>query len=328
MLSDKSAPSIVKILNSIFCRYGFPTEIRCDNVPFNSEVCDKFANDYNLRFVFSSPRYPQSNGLAEKGVAIAKNVLKRCLEEGAMDMYQLRLLEYNATPVASMKLSPVQLFFGRIIKTGLPIDAKLLRRNNLEEPIVQGRIDQKRQDQRKYYNKHAKQLPVLNEGERIMFKKNGKEWHYGSVIRKVNDRSYIVEDNFNNCYRRNRRFISKTKNNEIDPSELLLEEHLLNRLNSPNNNVLVLPSDSGRGDSTREDNVTENDQVDTESNSASFYDTASDGSGPFEGYESDPFEGFGAVLPRENFEIPTDRLKQTRSGRLVRPPQLYGEWTV
>lgn len=319
LLSDKTASSVIKILNAIFCRYGYPTEIRCDNVPFNSEICDKFANDYNLRFVFSSPRYPQSNGLAEKGVAIAKNLLKRCLEEGAMDMYQLRLLEYNATPVAGMKLPPAQLFFGRIIKTGLPIDAKLLHRNNLEESVVQDRIDQKRKNQRKYYDQHAKPLPVLNEGESVMFKKNGKEWHYGSVVRKVNDRSYIVEDNFNNYYRRNRRFISKTKNNEIDPSELLLEEHLLNRLNSPNNNIIILPSESGdrRDDSARDDDLTESDQVDTNSNSASFYDTASDGSGPFEGFEQ-----------QETREIPTEGPKQTRSGRLVKPPQLYGEWTV
>lgn len=41
-----------------------------------------------------------------------------------------------------------------------------------------------------------------------------------------NGRSYIVVDNFNNFFRRNRRFIAKTNNNQITQAELLLKENI------------------------------------------------------------------------------------------------------
>lgn len=177
------------------------------------EVCNKFADDCNIKLIFSSQKYPQSNGLAEKGIAIAKNLLKQCYKIGEKDMFQYRILEYNITPVASMKVSPAQLFFGRLIKTKLPMEKSLLLRKTINESEIQDRMERKREKQRKYYNEHAKLLPDLNEGERIVFKKNGKElWHYGKIVKNVNERSYIVVDNYNNYYRRNRRFIAKTKN--------------------------------------------------------------------------------------------------------------------
>lgn len=44
--------------------------------------------------------------MAEKGVVIAKNIVKRCYEEGGISGLEYRILEYNATPVASMGMSP------------------------------------------------------------------------------------------------------------------------------------------------------------------------------------------------------------------------------
>lgn len=79
----------------IFDRVGYPSIIRCDNSPFASTDFEKFANDNNIRLRFSSPRYPQSNGLAEKGVAIAKNILKRCYECHETDKFRYRILEYK-----------------------------------------------------------------------------------------------------------------------------------------------------------------------------------------------------------------------------------------
>ncbi|XP_062701081.1 uncharacterized protein K02A2.6-like isoform X1 [Aedes albopictus] len=213
-LQDKTMASVCKLFNKFFNCYGYPTVVRSDNVPFNCLETEKYANQNNIKFVFSSPRYPQSNGLAEKAVAIAKNILKRCYEVGEVDQFQYRLLEYNSTPVASMKVSPSQLFFGRQIKTRLPMDESLLIREGIEESVVQRRIEQKRNIQKRYYDRSSKQLPLFSIGDRVLFKKNSKEWHYGQVIRDVNGKSFIVRDNFGSHYRRNRRFMTKTTNNE------------------------------------------------------------------------------------------------------------------
>lgn len=280
-------------------------------------MCDKFADECNFRFVFSSPRYPQSNGLAEKGVAIAKNLLKRCLEVGELHMYQYRLLEYNTTPIASMKLSPAQLFFGRWLKTKLPVDSACLMRNCLNESEVQECFDKKRKIQRKYYNQHAKALPVLNEGDRVMFKKKGKEGNYGRTVRNLSDRSYLVADNFNNHFRRNRRFISKTNNNVINTSDLMLEEGLVESSSNVNpaenceKNIQRMNNSqniSGAGAPSLDSSI-------NSEQGSSLYDTAESGTESDERGVSD--EQGGPPL-----EV------RTRSGRVIKPRQMYGDWTV
>lgn len=65
-------------------------------------------------------------------------------------------MEYNTTPVANMQLTPTQLFFGRLIKTKLPIADNLLFRNSMSEAIVQEKIYKKKQRQKYYYDKSAK----------------------------------------------------------------------------------------------------------------------------------------------------------------------------
>ena len=73
-----------------------------------------FAASYRFRHVTSSPRFPQSNGEAERAVQTVKNLLKK-----AADLY-LALLAYTATPLQS-GYSPAQLLMGRRLHTPVPI---------------------------------------------------------------------------------------------------------------------------------------------------------------------------------------------------------------
>lgn len=47
------------------------------------------------------------------------------------------------------------------------------------------------------------------------------------MVGDVNGRSYIVKGSFDNHFRRNRRFITRTKNTGFDVGEMLLEENVL-----------------------------------------------------------------------------------------------------
>ena len=53
-----------------------------DNLPFNSTLLKDFAKKSNFDLQFRSPNYPRSNGLAEKGVEIAKNIVKKISGRG------------------------------------------------------------------------------------------------------------------------------------------------------------------------------------------------------------------------------------------------------
>lgn len=210
-LRNKTSGHVIEKIKEVFERIGYPSVIRADNSPFSSAEFEKFANDSNVEFRFSSPRYPQSNGLAEKGVAIAKNILKRCVEEGFKGKFQQGILGYNSSPVASLGFAPCELFFGRKIKTTLPVVESTLMRRQIKEEVISIKIAEKRGKQKEFYDKGAKELELLVKGDRVMFKKDENMWVYGNIEEIGNGRSYVVKDRVGNLYRRNRRLIRKSK---------------------------------------------------------------------------------------------------------------------
>jgi transposase InsO family protein len=75
-LTTTTSQSIVTALKSIFSRHGFPKGFVSDNGPqFSSHEMLEFSSAYSFQDVTSSPRYPQSNGLAERTVKTMKSIL-------------------------------------------------------------------------------------------------------------------------------------------------------------------------------------------------------------------------------------------------------------
>lgn len=107
-------------------------------------------------------------------MAIAKNILKRCYETNEVDKFPYRILEYNTTPLASMCLTPSELFFGRLTKTKLPVSEQLLTRNNVQEESIQEKIEKKNEKQKYYYDRNVRSLPALVISDLVIFKKGGK----------------------------------------------------------------------------------------------------------------------------------------------------------
>lgn len=235
LLRDMSAETCISQLKLLFTRLGVPNYLQSDNVPFNSFKFKEFANAWNFNLVFSSPRYPQSNGLAEKGVSIAKNLIKKFFADGKYDDFQLGLLEYKNTPLPDIGLSPAQLFMGRNLKTRLPISIQNLKPNNFNYNEIQNKIINKRARQEYYYNKNAKSLPSLKNNENIMIRKNNV-WHPGQVISKYNNRSYIVKDENGTNLRRNRKFLNQTNS----------QFKLKNNFENNNNNSQIIESQSNQ----------------------------------------------------------------------------------
>lgn len=84
-----------------------------DNGPqYSSQEFAIFAKEYDFIHATSSPRYPQSNGLAEKSVQIVK------AEVDGRDPY-LGIFEYRTTPL-EVGYSPAELLQGRLLRSVLP----------------------------------------------------------------------------------------------------------------------------------------------------------------------------------------------------------------
>ncbi len=109
------AEDVIHHLKSIFARFGIHNELASDNGPqHSSHLLKEFARNYNFTHTTSSPRYPQSNGEAERAVRTIKDVLKK-----SSDPY-IGLLLYRTTPLSNW-YSPSELLMGRKLRANLPM---------------------------------------------------------------------------------------------------------------------------------------------------------------------------------------------------------------
>lgn len=113
-LKWKTAKEIIKKCKKIFARFGIPSILIADNMPFNSYQFRLFAKEWGMEINNSSPNYPVINGLAEKYVGIIKRIMKKCGEtSGEIEDF---LFNYRNTPLANIGLSPANLIQNTILK--------------------------------------------------------------------------------------------------------------------------------------------------------------------------------------------------------------------
>ncbi|GAA6111759.1 uncharacterized protein K02A2.6-like [Tachysurus ichikawai] len=117
-LTNTTSEQVLAKTKGIFAWHGIPMTVISDNGPqFASQSFKDFAKSYGFEHITSSPLYPQSNGLAEKGVQIVKRLLKKATETGS-DPY-LAILNYRASPLEN-GLSPAEMLTNRKLRTKLP----------------------------------------------------------------------------------------------------------------------------------------------------------------------------------------------------------------
>lgn len=211
-IPDKS----IKSLERIFCTFGSPDFVTCDNNPFNSYDFECFAKAWNFKITTRSPHYPRSNGLAEKGVGIAKGIVKKSLKEGDVG---IALLQYRNSPLKHIGYSPSQLLMSRICKTKIPICSDLLKPQLCQN--VHDKLKNRHNIYNKYYNKSVKNLEPLNPGNDVtVYDHVQKKWNTGKVISQHSlPRSYLIEGQSGEIVRRNRIHIKPSLNKFVPSSE-------------------------------------------------------------------------------------------------------------
>lgn len=197
-IKDSKSETVVQAMKSAFGRFGVPMRLMTDNGPcFSGEVFARFVQEWDIQHVTSSPTYARSNGLAEKSVAIVKNIIKKPGD------VSIGLLAYRTTPIVN-GLSPAQILFGRQPRTNLP--------SVPEKPteLLKETVEMKRMaklKQKDIHDKHAKPLRPLEIGEKVRLRPIGdSKWlREGVIIDQVAPRSYDVKTDFGRILRRNRK---------------------------------------------------------------------------------------------------------------------------
>lgn len=75
LLKQTLSKNIIEAMQDMFACHGIPEEIMSNNGPqFISNDFNKFSKEWQFNHVTSSPRFPQSNGLAEAAVKTVKTI--------------------------------------------------------------------------------------------------------------------------------------------------------------------------------------------------------------------------------------------------------------
>ncbi|UYV66478.1 K02A2.6-like [Cordylochernes scorpioides] len=229
-LDRLTANVVVRSCKSIFARHGIPETVVSDNgTQFGAaREFANFARQYGFTHVTSSPRFPQSNGMAEAGVKIAKLILKKNQDPS------LGLLEYRSTPLEN-GYSPAELLMGRKLRTTLPIAPENLNPRLVDSQTLKRKEGRRRKDMKSRYDRRcgATDMEELSEGDTVWIT-DMRTW--GIVKQKASTpRSYMVDTPVGTL-RRNRFHLRKgvTVQYPADPSTpTFSEEDLVENEKTP-----------------------------------------------------------------------------------------------
>ncbi|XP_039878491.1 uncharacterized protein K02A2.6-like [Simochromis diagramma] len=206
LLKDLTSATVIKKLKRHFSVHGAPHTLISDNGrQFTSQRFKDFASQWDFQHVTSSPGYPQSNGLAERAVRSAKQLMEKSHRDGT-DVF-LNLLNLRNVPRDVNLGSSAERLLSRQTRTTLPITTKLLEPQHLESERVKAQLLNKRLTQKVCYDRSSRPLPPLNEGQVVRLQ-TPQGYDRTGVVKELckEPRSYLVQSD-GNTYRRNRRHI-------------------------------------------------------------------------------------------------------------------------
>eukprot|EP00057_Strongylocentrotus_purpuratus_P013777 XP_011668251.1 PREDICTED: uncharacterized protein K02A2.6-like [Strongylocentrotus purpuratus] len=200
-LRNTSSVVVANTLSASFSFFGVPELIISDNGPqYAGQPFRDMCKKWGIEHTTSSPRYPRSNGMAERNVRTIKGIMKKCRETGQGT--QVALLHYRATPLGSNIPSPAELLLGRQIRTTLP--SHLSNPRNTDE--VQENMRQRQVKMKEEHDRTAGPiLAPLPVDQRVRVLDERKCWIPARVSRICEERnSYVVETPNGSSLRRNR----------------------------------------------------------------------------------------------------------------------------
>ncbi|KAJ9560378.1 hypothetical protein OSB04_005538 [Centaurea solstitialis] len=122
---DKEVISFIQ--TNIIYRFGVPSEITCDNgSQFISERTRKFCDERGIKLITSTPRYPQSNGLAESSNKTIINSIRKRLKAAKgrwVEELPSVLWANRTTPRTATGQTPFSLVYG--CEAVLPIESQV-----------------------------------------------------------------------------------------------------------------------------------------------------------------------------------------------------------
>lgn len=249
-LNNLTTGCTINEMKEIFARHGVPEAVYTDSgSQFTSREFKIFSQEWNFIHKIVSPKHHIGNGLAERYIQTVKRMLKKMIEE-RKDI-NLGLLIYRNTPVSNDGKTPAELLYNRKVKNVIPnCRVYVEQKDDFRNELVR-----RQEIQKNYFDKHSKQLPVLEKGEvvKIQNENNQKPHKSGIVIdRDENPRAYQIKEEHGQILKRNRRMLIKGGNfSEIDD---YLEAEIEDDVENQNNVENDFPNLTNQGNNSRINN--------------------------------------------------------------------------
>lgn len=112
------------VLEEIFAREGFPKNIRSDNgPPFSGEEYRSYCADRGIETTFSTPLFPQQNGLVENYMKLVNKAMSSAVSNGSCfkEELQAAINAHNASAHSVTGVPPEEVMMGRKIQRRLPL---------------------------------------------------------------------------------------------------------------------------------------------------------------------------------------------------------------
>ena len=209
--------TIQEKLAKIFAVHGKPDKLLTDNGPqFASHSFREFANEWRFAHVTTSPYHHRANGMVERANQTVRHMLEKAGGDRIKTYYAL--LNFRNTPKTPESGSPAQRLFGRRTATKLPASEKLLKPSIVDPVRVQETLEKNRQTAQRYYNPGSKALGELRSGDTIRVRV-GNRWRPAKLLPENQQptlpRSYNLQTETGNIWRRNRHDILRTRERDI-----------------------------------------------------------------------------------------------------------------
>ena len=220
-LENTTATTVFRKLKAHFARYGIPCQVVSNPGPqVSSSTFQHFSEKWDFEHLLASPAHQQCNGKAESAVKSAKRIMRKNMDTNS-DQF-LALLDLLNTPTQAVGSSPAQRLLNRRTRSLLSMTSNLLKTRSVNNEEKDKRLlDKKHEVQASYFNKRARDLTPLDEGDTVRMQpyiKGDRRWKRATVRRRLDERSYDVETS-EGLYRRIRRHLKKSAEAPVTTTE-------------------------------------------------------------------------------------------------------------
>ena len=193
-LRSLSNAATIEELDRIFADLGGPEVLISDHGPqFGSAEFRAFTKKIAITHHTARTEYPESNGMAERTIQTAKNILRKVISDGKSLNDALQVRTIRSTPVDSGLPSPTVLLQSRNIHGNLPFTSEALQYRPLDGDKLRDALKQRQSDavfNKKGTTKAPFQALQVNQRVRIRV---GKRWLL--VGKGFLERIYVLREN-------------------------------------------------------------------------------------------------------------------------------------